>query len=252
MTKKIKPMGEIPNAGTVYFTVQPIFKDDSEALEVFKYTFDAAGFDYLVLKRGLAFEEEKHAKCAANFILNLMRKTEPLSGCITSQPDESAEVWVIAFTMTQYCFSVGFSQSHEQHQKALKNHMLFSSEKDARAAAKFILAALKAEVLRQNLNCLTEAPADGTPVYLSTFTPNGWLQYLFDNNCSHHMQLLESGLLYKSKEDAVRVYDILMQQINPTTPKAVPEVPAEPDVQPPCQQGAIVGAEPDAQPDMPF
>ncbi|WP_144078721.1 hypothetical protein [Snodgrassella alvi] len=237
MTKKIKPMEEIPNEGTVYFTVQPIFKDDSEALEVFKYTFDADGFDYRVLDRGIAFEEEKHAKCAANIILNLMRKTEPLPGCITSQPDESAEVWVIAFTMTQYCFSIGFSQSHEQHQKALKNHMLFSSEKDASAAAKFILAALKAEVLRQNFNCLTEAPADGTIVFaLSTFTPCGYIQQPFNCNESRCMRLLESGLLFTSEEDVVRAYEHLIQQINPTKPKAVPEVPAEPD----------------AQPDMPF
>ena len=232
MTKKIKTMEDIPNEGTVYFTVQPYFKDDSEVLEVYEYTFDADGFDYRALDRGIAFEKREHAQRAADFILNLIRESEPLPGCITSHPDGNAEVWVIAFNLPQYCFSIDFSQSHEQLQKALKNHMLFSSEKDARAAAKFVLAALKAKVLRQNLNYLTEAPADGTPVYLSTFTPNGWLQYLFDSNFSHHMRLLELGLLFPSEEDAKRVYDILIQQINPTTPKAVPGVPAEPDAQP--------------------
>lgn len=46
------------------------------------------------------------------------------------------------------------------------------------------------------------------------------------------MRLLESGLLFTSEEDVVRAYEHLMQQINPTMPKAVPDVPAEPDVQP--------------------
>lgn len=121
--------------------------------------------------------------------------------------------------------------------------MLFSSAKDVRAAAKFVLAALKAKVLKQNFNCLTKAPADGTIVYaLNTFTPYGYTQLPFDCNESRYMYLLESGLLFTSEEDVVRAYKHLIQQINPTTPKAVPDEPAEPDVQPPCQLGAIIGA----------
>ena len=231
MTKKFKPIKEFSNKGTRYFTVESSFNDDGEAIEVIKWNFDGEDVDYIALDRGIAFENKKHAKRAAIFISNLMRELEPFPGCITSQPDEGAEVWVISLIDAPYCSRREFSQSNNVLQKFFKNHMLFSSEKDARAASKSILAALKAKVLRQNLNCLTEAPADGTPVYLSTFTPNGWLQYLFDSNSSHHMQLLELGLLFTSEEDAKRVFDILIQQINPTTPKAVPDVPAEPDAQ---------------------
>lgn len=230
MSKNIKPMEETPNEGTVYFVVGPFLEGD-EVIDVGIFNFTGHIIDYRALERGVAFEEMEHAQRAADFILNLMRESEPLPGCITSYPDEGAKVWVMDLLRFCQCSQIVFSRSNRDYQKVFKNHMLFSSEKDARAASKFILAALKAKVLRQNLNYLTEAPADGTPVYLSTFTPNGWLQYLFDSNFSHHMRLLELGLLYPSEEDAKRVYDILIQQINPTTPKAVPDVPAESDAQ---------------------
>lgn len=231
MTKKIKPMEEPPRGGNIYFTAELFSQGDGENIEVSEYTFDADNFDYRVLGRGIVFEKEEYAQRATEFIVNLVRKLEPLPGCITSQPEDYTKVWVVSLVDARYCFMVDFLHSNKWHQKALKNHMLFSSEKDARAAAKFILASLKAKVLRQNLNCLTEAPADGTPVYLNTLTPNGWLLYLFDSNSSHHMRLLELGLLYPSEEDAKRVFDILIQQINPTRPKAVPDEPdAQPDV----------------------
>lgn len=231
MTKKIKPMEEVPNKGTNCFVVG-VFLRSGKIIGVNEFNFDGGDTAYRAVDRGIAFKKKKHAQRAAIFILNLMRESEPLPGCITSQPDDGTSVWGIAFLNVPYCSKMDFSQSNELHQQVFKNHMLFSSEKDARAASKFVLASLKAKVLRQNLNCLTEAPADGTPVYLNTLTPNGWLLPLFDSNSSHHMRLLELGLLYPSKEDAKRVYDILIQQINPTKPKAVPEVPAEPDAQP--------------------
>lgn len=237
MTKKIKPMEEIPNARIDYYVVGRFVRDgDEEATGVKKYVFTGDSFDCMAVDRGIAFQKLKHAKRAANFIFNLMRKTEPLSGCITSQPDEGAEVWVLSLLNIDYCIPIYFSQSKSWHQDCLKNHALFSSERDARAAAKFILAALKAKVLRQNLNCLTKAPADGTIVFaLSTFTPGGYMRHPFNCNESRSMRLLESGLLFPSEEDVVRACKHLIQQINPTTPKAVP-----------------VPAEPDAQPDMPF
>ena len=253
MTKKFKPIKEFSNKGTKYYTVDYLLKGNGMALDVSEWNFDGDKVDYAALDRGIAFEKKKHAQRATTFILNLMRTSEPLPGCITSQPDEGAEVWVISLLEVANCHLIYFSQSNSAHQNFLKNHLLFSSEKDARAASKFILEALKAKVLRQNLNCLTKAPADGTIVFaLSTFTPGGYIQQPFNCNESRCMRLLESGLLFTSEEDVVRAYEHLMQQINPTKPKAVPEVPAEPDVQPPCQLGAIVGAEPDAQPDMPF
>ena len=236
MTKKFKPIKEFSNKGTRYFTVASSFNDDGEAIEVIKWNFDGEDVDYIALDRGIAFENKKHAKRAAIFISNLMRELEPFPGCITSQPDEGAEVWVISLIDAPYCSRREFSQSNNVLQKFFKNHMLFSSEKDARAASKSILAALKAKVLRQNLNCLTEAPADGTIVFaLSTFTPGGYMRHPFNCNESRCMRLLESGLLFTSEEDVVRACKHLIQQINPTTPKAVP-----------------VPAEPDAQPDMPF
>lgn len=237
MTKKIKPMEEIPNARIDYYVVGRLVRDgDEEATEVKKYVFAGDSFDCIAVDRGIAFQKLKHAKRAANFIFNLMRKTEPLSGCITSQPDDGAEVWVLSLLNIDYCIPIYFSQSNSGHQDFLKNHALFSSERDARAATKFILASLKAKVLRQNLNCLTEAPADGTIVFaLSTWSPGGYIQQPFNCNESRCMRLLEKGLLFTSEEDVVRACKHLMQQINPTTPPAVP-----------------VPAEPDAQPDMPF
>ena len=230
MSKNIKPMEETPNEGTVYFVVGPFLEDD-EVIDVGICNFTGHIIDYRALDRGIAFEKREHAQRAADFILNLMRESEPLPGCITSYPDEGAKVWVMDLLRFCQCSQIVFSRSNKDYQKVFKKHMLFSSEKAARAASKFVLAALKAKVLRQNLNYLTEAPADGTPVYLSTFTPNGWLQYLFDSNFSHHMRLLELGLLFPSEEDAKRVFDILIQQINPTRPKAVPDEPdAQPDV----------------------
>ena len=235
MTKKIKPMEEIPNVGTNYFVAGPLLRDD-EVIEVSKCRFEGDYIDYRTVERGIAFKKEKHAQRAANFILNLIRESEPLPGCITSLPDEGTSVWVMSPLQFSHCSQRYFMHSNNAHQEVFKNHMLFSSEKDARAAAKFILAALKAKVLRQNLNCLTEAPADGTIVFaLSTFTPGGYMRHPFNCNESRCMRLLESGLLFPSEEDVVRACKHLIQQINPTTPKAVP-----------------VPAEPDAQPDMPF
>lgn len=251
MTKKIKPMEEIPNARIDYYVVGRLVRDgDEEATEVKKYVFAGDSIDCMAVDRGIAFQKLKHAKRAANFIFNLMRKTEPLSGCITSQPDEGAEVWVLSLLNIDYCIPIYFSQSKSGHQDFLKNHVLFSSEKDARAASKFVLAALKAKVLRQNLNCLTEAPADGTIVYaISTLNLAGCIQQQF--NSYKHMRLLKSNLLFKSEEDAKRALEYIKEQFKPTRPKAVPDEPAEPDAQPPCQLGAIVGAEPDAQADVP-
>ena len=241
MTKKIKPMEETLDKGIDYFTVDYFSKDylpenKYKDISIFKFSSYTEYFDYKVLERGIAFQKLKHAKRAANFIFNLMSESEPLPGCITYQPDEGTRVWIITLLTNRYCSIIDFSQSNEQHQKFLKNHVLFSSEKDARAASKFILASLKAKVLRQNLNCLTKAPADGTIVFaLSTFTPGGYMRHPFNCNESRCMRLLESGLLFPSEEDVVRACKHLIQQINPTTPKAVP-----------------VPAEPDAQPDMPF
>ncbi len=233
MTKMIKPMEEIPNVGTNYFVAGPLLRDD-EVIEVSKCRFEGDYIDYRTVERGIAFKKEKHAQRAANFILNLIRESEPLPGCITSLPDEGTSVWVMSPLQFSHCSQRYFMHSNNAHQEVFKNHMLFSSEKDARAASKFVLAALKAKVLRQNLNCLTEAPADGTIVFaLSTFTPGGYMRHPFNCNESRCMRLLESGLLFPSEEDVVRAYEHLIQQINPTTPKAVP-------------------AEPDAQPDMPF
>lgn len=235
MTKKIKPMEKIPNVGTNYFVAGPLLRDD-EVIEVSKCRFEGDYIDYRTVERGIAFKKEKHAQRAANFILNLIRESEPLRGCITSLPDEGTSVWVMSPLQFSHCSQRYFMHSNNAHQEVFKNHMLFSSEKDARAASKFVLAALKAKVLRQNLNCLTEAPADGTIVFaLSTFTPGGYMRHPFNCNESRSMRLLESGLLFPSEEDVVRACKHLIQQINPTTPKAVP-----------------VPAEPDAQPDMPF
>ena len=236
MTKKIKPIKEFSNKGTKYYTVDFLLKGNGMALDVLEWIFDGDPLDYMALGRGVAFEKKKHAQRAANFILNFLRNSEPLPGCITSQPDEDARVWVISLLEVANCIPIYFSRSNSACQNFLKNHALFSSERDARAAAKFILAALKAKVLRQNLNCLTKAPADGTIVFaLSTFTPGGYMRHPFNCNESRCMRLLESGLLFTSEEDVVRACKHLIQQINPTTPKAVP-----------------VPAEPDAQPDMPF
>lgn len=236
MTKKIRTMEETPNEGIVYFVVGPFIEDD-KVIKVGKCIFNEEILDYMALDRGVAFEKKKHAQRALNFILNFLRTSEPLPGCITCQPDEGAKVWVMNLLGFFQCAQIVFSHSNKSHQWVYKNHMLFSSAKDARAASKSILAALKAKVLRQNLNCLTKAPADGTIVFaLSTFTSGGYIQQPFNCNESRCMRLLESGLLFTSEEDVVRAYKHLIQQINPTKPKAVPEVPAEPD----------------AQPDMPF
>ncbi|WP_370470134.1 hypothetical protein [Snodgrassella alvi] len=235
MTKKIKPMKEPLDKGIDYFTVDYFSKDylpenKYKDISIFKFSSYTEYFDYKVLERGIAFQKLKHAKRAANFIFNLMSESEPLPGCITYQPDEGTRVWIITLLTNRYCSIIDFSQSNEQHQKFLKNHVLFSSEKDARAAAKFILAALKAEVLRQNLNCLTEAPVDGTMVYaLSIYGVGGVITLQFKSNNSCHMQLLELGLLYKSREDAKRALEYLKEPLKPTRPKAVPD---EPDAQP--------------------
>lgn len=241
MTKKIKPMEETPNAGIDYYVVGRLVRErGDEAIWVKELTFTGDLTDYRVLERGIAFKEEKHAQRAANFIFNLMRKTEPLSGCITSKPDEGARVWVTDLLSCDHYSLICFSHSNNVHQTVFKNHMLFSSQKDARAAAKFILAALKAKVLRQNLNCLTKAPADGTCVHVvSPYSRFGCLPLRFNSKDPHHMYLLESRLLYTSEEDAVRACKHLIQQINPTMPKAVPDVP---DVQPPRQLRAIMVA----------
>lgn len=236
MTKKIKPINEFSNQGAGYFTVEYFFKGDGKALDVLGWNFYGDKVDYVALERGIAFKKKKHAHRAANFILNFLRESEPFPGCITSLPDEGAQVWVISLLNAASCISIDFSQSNSGHRNFLKNHALFSSEKDARAASKSILAALKAKVLRQNLNCLTEAPVDGTMVYaLSFYGVGGVLILQFKSNNPHHMQLLELGLLYKSREDAKRALEYFKEQFKPTTPKAVP-----------------VPAEPDAQPDMPF
>ena len=231
MTKKIKPMEEIPNVGTNYFVAGPILRDD-EVIEVSKYRFEGDYIDYRAVERGIAFKKEKHAQRAANFILNLIRESEPLPGCITSLPDEGTSVWVMSPLQFSHCSQRYFMHSNNAHQEVFKNHMLFSSEKDARAAAKFVLASLKAKVLRQNLNCLTEAPADGTMVYaLSFYGVGGVLILQFKSNNPHHMQLLELGLLYKSREDAKRALEYINEQFKPTRPKAVPDEPdAQPDV----------------------
>lgn len=239
MTKKIKPMEEVPNKGTNCFVVG-VFLRSGRIIGVNEFNFDGEDTAYRAVDRGIAFKKKKHAQRAANFILNLMRESELLPGCITSQPDDGTSVWGIAFLNVPNCSKMDFSQSNELHQQVFKNHMLFSSEKDARAASKFVLAALKAKVLRQNLNCLTEAPAEGTCVQVvSTYSQSGCLPLRFNSKDPHHMYLLESRLLYTSEEDAVRACKHLIQQINPTKPKAVPDVP---DVQPLCQLGAIIGA----------
>lgn len=233
MTKKIKPMKEIPNEGTVYFVVGPFLEGD-EVIDIGIFNFTGHIIDYRALEIGVAFEEMKHAQRAADFILNLMRESEPLPGCITSYPDEGAKVWVMDLLRFCQCSQIVFSRSNKDYQKVFKNHMLFSSEKDARAASKFVLAALKCEVLRQKLKYLTEAPVDGTKVYaVSIYGVGGSVTLQFKSNNSRHMQLLELGLLYKSREDAKRALEYLKEPFKPTRPKAVPDVP-------------------DVQPDMPF
>lgn len=88
MTKKIKPMEEIPNTGIDYYVVGRLVRDrDEEVTWVKNFVFVGDSIDYLAVDRGIAFKNKKHAQRAANFVFNLMRKTEPLPGCITSQPD---------------------------------------------------------------------------------------------------------------------------------------------------------------------
>ena len=231
MTKKIKPMEEVPNKGTNCFVVG-VFLRSGKIIGVNEFNFDGEDTAYRAVDRGIAFKKKKHAQRAAIFILNLMRESEPLPGCITSQPDDGTSVWGIAFLNVPNCSKMDFSQSNELHQQVFKNHMLFSSEKDARAASKFILEALKCEVLRQKLKYLTEAPVDGTKVYaVSIYGVGGSVTLQFKSNNSRHMQLLELGLLFTSEEDAKRALEYLKEPLKPTRPKAMPDKPdAQPDV----------------------
>ena len=173
--------------------------------------------DILYAWLNIVFFKIEEVQRVNQLIINYLYSNKEEFNFITEDPKDGEYVWVSDLLSPEFATLIKYDLSWNPHRQLFKNHLIFATEEKAVKATKSIIQILRREAAEKLFKPLTQAPQDGTTVYMADVTSKyGYKSLSYTKEFEH---LLNYRLLYPDIYEAIQASTAMRQLINPVVPE---------------------------------
>jgi len=178
-----------------------------------QYTWNGGADDLRNIYLNHAFSTWEKAHETYLSIIKYLALNKEKFNFIEDEPKEGEKVWISNSLYPLWSACIEYDSSYESgHNVLFENHFLYSSEEKAINAIRGILQFLHKVRARERFKPLTEAPQDGTIVYLAD-VKNGYEKIIYSDKFEY---LLKAELLFPRMLNAMQASLAMRKLINPS------------------------------------